>query len=133
MSETGSSTWGRIAVIVVALLVGGALIWNRDTLKQARRVSARVQVMQLRIAVLAFEKEYGSFPKGDAVAIMAALRGNSDRRVIFFEAPAHSFNDKGEIVDPWGGTHSFRSEHSWAASHLVDGPESPGGERRGRL
>ena len=75
--------------------------------------------MQLRAAMKHYHIEYGFGPTGPHSQITAALRGNNERKIIFFEAPANRFNDSGEFLDLWGSP--FRIDASnpdqpWAYS-----------------
>lgn len=102
MINTGSGKWEKIAVISVALLVGLGVIYDQTTRTRMRQEQAQAHVVQLLTGIQSFATVYGSFPKGDNAAIMAALGGKNERLIIFFEAPAESFNDRGELVDGWG-------------------------------
>jgi hypothetical protein len=106
MSDTDNK-WARIAVIVVALVVGAVLVYFQHIRTRTKRVQVKVQAVQLQAAVRAFVTEYGVAPKGDAAAIMAALRGGNERRIVFFEAPTQFLNAKGEFLDRWGERFRF--------------------------
>jgi hypothetical protein len=65
-------------------------------------VSARNDVMSLRVAVRAYSFEYGSMPAGNHPQIMKTLRWENPHLIRFFEAPLDRFNALGEFLDPWG-------------------------------
>jgi hypothetical protein len=60
------------------------------------------QVQQLASAINQFRTEYGFHPMGSNAEIIKALRGDNPRKIVFFEAPSQSYNEQGEVIDPWG-------------------------------
>ena len=56
----------------------------------------------LMIACKAYRTEYNANPTGDMATLLAILKGNNTRHVVFIDLPNEKINKRGEFIDPWG-------------------------------
>ena len=67
----------------------------------AKRADAGNGASSLVSALKAYQTEYGGMPSGDHARIIATLRGDNPKKIIFFEAAETRFSAGGEFLDPW--------------------------------
>ena len=72
-----------------------------------RRAEARSFVDGLLTATNAYATEYGSPLSGTPAQILATLRGDNPRKIIFFDTLPRQINAQGELIDPWGTPYRF--------------------------
>ena len=57
---------------------------------------------QLHTALRGYEADYGTWPPGDTVAIMQALKGANARHVVYIAFTPSITAPDGTMLDPWG-------------------------------
>jgi len=102
-----SSSFRRIALIVVILLAGIGAVWGwtaAKTWKQEKPIRAfNAEVDNLFEAFHQYKKNVGTYPQGNNVQIAKALlEGDNPKKIIILAVKKAELNAKGEIVDPWG-------------------------------
>ena len=91
--------WGGLL-----LLIATSLLFPKPYRPPAAvlRAHAKSDVIQLCQALKQYHVEYRAMPPGNHAGILAALRGNNPRRIVFFETLPEKFNTRGQLIDPWG-------------------------------
>lgn len=103
-------SWGKAVLWLLILGVVAGLLFPRVSLDANRhrpRAEARSFVVALLSATKAYATEYGSPVSGSHAQILAALGGNNQREIVFFDTAASRFNAHGELMDPWGTPYHF--------------------------
>ena len=67
-----------------------------------RRSAVQHTGNELRLALKAYESEYGSYPQGSYPQICRTLLGDNPKKIHFFERDPKRVNAQSEIIDPWG-------------------------------
>lgn len=88
--------------LVLLLAVGLGLAWFYNVAGLSGQYVERKCVTQLAGALVAYQHEYGSWPTGSQAEIIAALRGDNPRHVVFIELDPRHLSKKGEFLDEWG-------------------------------
>lgn len=91
--------WAIIAVLVVLIVV--LVLNDGPTRTSPRLMQARMEVQALEIALLLYEKEYGSALSGPPGEMMRALMGASPKNYVFFEVDTDRLTPEGVLLDPW--------------------------------
>ena len=102
MSAVGDGKWGRIFAIAVTLVFGVLFALTHHLRERNRQTMTRTQVRQARASLIFYIREYGASPGGDNARILASLKGDNPRKIVFFETSAQFLNPKGELIDAWG-------------------------------
>jgi hypothetical protein len=85
------------ACVIVSIFLG---LWLPKL--GTKKIRARADVSMLCAAVIQYRATYGLPPSGNHAQILAALRGENLRHIRFLDRPSKSFNERGELLDPWG-------------------------------
>jgi hypothetical protein len=80
---------------------------STDTTRHGHYWETRSFVDGLLHATNAYATEYGSPVSGSPAQILATLRGDNPRKIIFFDTVARCINGQGELIDPWGTPYRF--------------------------
>lgn len=95
-----------ITVLVFLWIMHGARA-NARIFQNARRARVRQTEADLLSAMKTYSTEYGYSVTGDPAQILAVLRGDNQRKIIFIEIGPERFNSKGELLDSWGMPYRF--------------------------
>jgi hypothetical protein len=96
-------TWifrGTVLIVVVLMI-----LIDLDTSvarERAQGARARLDANNLLASLDQYATEYGYHPEGAPAELLRKLRGENQRKIIFFESAAGSVNARGEFIDPWG-------------------------------
>jgi type II secretory pathway pseudopilin PulG len=104
------SSWRRVVFWLLFLGVTAGLLFpsiSLDTNRHRPYAEARSFVIALHNATKTYATEYGSPVSGSPVQILATLRGNNPRSIVFFDTAPSRFNAQGELIDPWGTPYRF--------------------------
>jgi hypothetical protein len=74
---------------------------NSPSFSNDRKSITKNDVMQLSVALLAYQSEYGNYPDGTFNSILDQLAGNNPKRIVFIELDKSRFNSNGFYLDPW--------------------------------
>jgi len=94
-----------LTTFVLAVLIGGFLLerpYVRALQEKVNEARARNDVSNLTMALDQYAVEYGYHPEGAPADLLRTLRGENQRKIVFFECAAKSVNRSGEFIDPWG-------------------------------
>lgn len=93
---------------IVAILLFFIQIWESlHFAKTVRKAETKTIEAGVLTALKAYATEYGYSLTGNPVQMFAALRGNNQRKIIFFEVRSDRFNAQGELIDPWDTPYRF--------------------------
>jgi hypothetical protein len=55
----------------------------------------------IRVACLAYQREYGTWPTGTLDQVYQSLTGSNTRHILFIEIPEHRLTRDRRFADPW--------------------------------
>ncbi len=91
-----------VAVITFVIVVAAVMDIIGGTAGRSRaEVEAKNRALWFATALESYKIDCDEYPHGAPSEIMRSLLGNNPRKMIYFEAPAKDFNEKGELIDPW--------------------------------
>ncbi|MFV0416707.1 MAG: type II secretion system protein [Chthoniobacterales bacterium] len=111
-----------VVIAIIAILMGLLFPAVSGALNQARRASAKNDVVQIANAVVMYETEYGKLPpsaggtvKGKLLdALMATQTNDNPRKIVILEAPDFKRNKggvtSGSYKDPWSNDYQIKMD-----------------------
>ncbi len=105
-------------ILTIALVVIGVtgVLWVAKawTLKHADAKVAKFNADcdNLILGIQQYKEFVGSYPSGNNAAIVKALSGQTEKKILILAVRRSDLNDKGEIVDPWGTPLQFYFSHN---------------------
>ena len=93
-----------VALALVLLLVAWLFGRNRET---GDRIHAQLTEKAMVYAMKTYATEYGRPVSGSPQEILAALSGQNERQIVFFQPNSIRTNALGELIDPWGVPYRF--------------------------
>ena len=66
----------------------------------------------LILGIQQYREFVGSYPTGNNAAVVKALLGRTEKKVLILSIRRSDVNDKGELVDPWGTAYQFYFSHN---------------------
>jgi len=105
------------ALTIALILIGVAgVLWvakgwtlNRPDTKITK---FNVDCDSLILGLQQYREFVGTYPTGNNIAIVKALLGQSEKKVLIVAVRRTDLNDKGEIIDPWGTPLMFYFAHN---------------------
>jgi len=114
-----------IGLFVILAVLGAAAVFGMASLRGAKelaRISAfRVQLADIRVAIKAYETDYGAYPPAPGAALVRALSTPGPRGLPYYDFSRCEKSESGELLD-------FRG-HPVVYQRVESGASSPPGTR----
>ncbi len=137
-------------IVIIAVLSGIAVGAGRHAMETGRIARAKAELATLAIALAAYQRVYGDYPRTDATAfLLQALLGKcspvgtpmADRPLIdrthfmVLDDRDPSSDPTAQLIDPWGQPYryAYRSQSPWTNSSYVLWSVGPDGQDSGGL
>ena len=104
-----------LTIILIVVGVAGVLFVAKGwTLHRADEKVAKFNADcdNLILGIQQYKEFVGSYPTGNNAAIVKALSGQTEKKVLILAVRRTDMNDKGEILDPWGTPLQFYFSHN---------------------
>ena len=105
--------------LTIALIVVGiaGVLWMARGWTVSARPDTRISKFNtdcdsLILGLQQYREFVGSYPTGNNIAIVKALLGQTEKKVLIVAIRRTDLNDKGEMVDPWGTPLMFYFAHN---------------------
>ncbi|MFV0337058.1 MAG: type II secretion system protein [Chthoniobacterales bacterium] len=125
-----------VVIAIIAILMGLLFPAVQGAMDQARKASAKNDVVQIANAVTMYETEYGKLPPDSSSvngnllkALMATDTNFNSRKIVFLEAPDFKRNKGGvsndAYLDPRGGEYKIKMDTDYENSISVGSANGP--------
>ena len=103
MRPSSKKILGWVAGVFVVLVAVTMLVRSTmdDSRASARQALSEQLIRSMQQVLDRFYVEYGFYPQGGEKEVMATLRGDNPRKIVFIEFRDRDFNPSGELVDSW--------------------------------
>jgi hypothetical protein len=100
-------------ILIVVGVTGVLWVAKGWTLRRADEKVAKFHADcdGLILGIQQYKEFVGSYPTGNNAAIVRALSGQTEKKVLILAVRRTDMNDKGEILDPWGTPLRFYFGH----------------------
>jgi hypothetical protein len=116
--------WVIFAILLV--LVGGLFFPRHSGPSRSRPVIAKVEVIQLGLAMKSYHSDYGEWPAradSSGAEFVAILAGQNPRRIVYMEFPDRIVSNRCPFLDPWGSPFHVRVGSGLAVRVWSNGPD----------
>ena len=104
--------WLKILAVVAVVVVG--LNFFFPAVSPGNRISnsmrARADVWRIVMALKQQTLDFGRPPTGSPATVLAVLRGENRKKIVFLEVEKERLSAAGEFLDPWGDSLSVRGD-----------------------
>ena len=103
-----------LIILLVLCVVCVSWVAKAWTLRRADEKVAKFNTdcNNLILGIQQYKEFVGSYPTGNNAALVKALSGQTEKKVLILAVRRADLSDKGEILDPWGTPLQFYFSHN---------------------